>query len=140
MLFRHFAKEQLRTALVPSLALMLSSKIILINSTGKKDTLILFSFAFYYRWIQFIFIGPSHFFFLLIHLAVLGLSCDMWPLSCRMWDLPSPEEEPQSSALGTRNLGHWTTRWVLCWPYLFLLFWLTCPFFYLAIYPFLTDF
>ena len=49
VLFRHFVKEQLRTALVPSLALMLSPKIILTNSTGKKDTLILFSFAFYYR-------------------------------------------------------------------------------------------
>ena len=87
MLFRHFVKEQLRTALVPSLALMLSPKIILTNSTGKKDTLILFSFAFYYRWIQFIFIGPSHFFFyLFIWLCwVLVVTCDLSVAGCEIF-------------------------------------------------------
>ena len=37
--------------------------------------------------------------------------CSLWTLSWGMWDLvPLPRIEPESAALWTWNLSHWTTR------------------------------
>ena len=51
-------------------------------------------------------------FFLIIYLAVLGLSCSMWDL------VPWPEIKLKPSALGAQSPSHWTTRGV---PGFFLL-------------------
>ena len=44
------------------------------------------------------------FIYLFIHLAALGLSCDMWNL------VPWPGSEIGSPALGAWSLSYWSTR------------------------------
>ena len=62
-------------------------------------------------------------FLIFIYLAVPILSCGIQTLSCGMWDLLSrPGIKPGPLAMGAPSLSHWTTREVLIFILLCLIY------------------